>query len=70
MYVDTVSLNTGVAPAGRLANIYAGSEEFLTVKQQLEQKLQIAINEPIGKTPEFATNFLWQVDILYLYVYM
>ena len=59
----TTSQDTSVVPAGRLANIYAESKEFLTIKQHLEQKLQIAINEPVGETPEFATSFLWQVNL-------
>ena len=59
----TTSQDISLVPAGRLANIYAESKEFFTAKQQLEQKLQIAIKEPVGETPEFATNFLWQVDL-------
>ena len=49
-------------PPSRLADIYADSKEFLTVKHHLDQKLQAAINEPIGESPQFATNFLWQVS--------
>ena len=55
--------DTSVVPANRLANIYAESKEFLVVKQHLDQKLKVAINEPVGETPEFATNFLWQVNL-------
>ena len=52
-----------IPPPSQLADIYADSKEFLTVKQHLDQKLQAAINEPIGESPQFATNFLWQVSI-------
>ena len=50
--------------AGRLANIYTESQEFITVKQQLDQKLNVARNEPVRGHPPYATNFLWQVIIL------
>ena len=63
--VDVTDANqedTSVVPVNRLANIYAESKEFLTVKQQLEHRLKVALDEPVGETPEFATNFLWQVN--------
>ena len=50
--------------AGRLANIYTESQEFITVKQQLDQKLNVARNEPVRRHPPYTTNFLWQVIIL------
>ena len=53
-----------MVPVNRLANIYAESKEYLTVKQHLDHQLKVAINEPVGETPEFATNFLWQVNFL------
>ena len=62
--LDTTGTNQGdrdVIPAGRLTNIYAESKEFLSVKLQLDQKLELALNEPVGKTPQFATNFLWLI---------
>jgi len=66
--VNTIIVNQGatsIAPVNRLANIYAESKEFLTIKQHLDQKLQVAISESVGETPEFATNFLWQVNFTY-----
>ena len=54
--------DTSAVPAGRLANIYAESKEFATMKQQLNEKLEVALGEPLGKTPNFATNIFWQVN--------
>ena len=56
-----------VVPAGRLADLYAEKKEFLSVKQHLEQRLELALNEPVVMTPQFATNVLWQVNI-YMYI--
>ena len=86
IYISLLPLGTAgtnqddrdVIPAGRLANIYAESKEFLLVKQQLDQKLELALNEPVGKTPQFTTNFLWQVNFImyvllysiYIYIYI
>ena len=61
---DANQENTSIVPVNRLANIYAESKEFLTVKQHLEHRLKVALDEPIGETPEFATNFLWQVNFV------
>ena len=60
---DTGQDEKSVVPAGRLVNLYAESKEFLSVKQHLEQRLEVALNEPVGMTPQFATNFLWQVNL-------
>ena len=57
-----------MVPVNRLANIYAESKEYLTVKQHLDHRLKVAINEPVGETPEFATNFLWQVNFFDSYI--
>ena len=68
--LDTTGTNqddSDVLPASRLANIYAESKEFLSVKRQLDQKLELALNEPVGKTPQFATNVLWQVNFIMYY---
>ena len=53
---------------GRLGNLYAESKEFLSVKQHLEQRLEVALNEPVGMTPQYATNVLWQVNIIIMCV--
>ena len=66
---DTGQDEKSVVPAGRLVNLYAESKEFLSVKQHLEQRLEVALNEPVGMTPQFATNFLWQVNV-HVCVYM
>ena len=50
-----------VVPAGRLANMYAKSKEFFMIKQHLDQKLEVALGKPLGKTAYYATNFFWQV---------
>ena len=65
---NTYSINQdrNVVPAGRLASMYAKSKEFFTIKQHLDQKLEVALGEPLGKTSQYATNFFWQV-ILHLY---
>jgi len=68
VFLDTNQDTASIVPANRLANIYAESKEFLTTKQHLDQKLQVAINEPVGETPEFATNFLWQVNFVLMCV--
>ena len=47
-----------VVPAGRLADLYAERKEFHSVKQHLEQRLALALNEPIVMTPQFATRFV------------
>ena len=60
--------NSVVPAVGRLDNLYAESKEFLSVKQHLEQRLEVALNEPVGMTPQFATNFLWQVNIIIMCV--
>ena len=65
--LDTTGTNQGdrdVIPASRLTNIYAESKEFLSVKLQLDQKLELVLNKPVRKTPQFATNFLWQVNFI------
>ena len=61
--IDTNKDDTSVAPAGRLAIIYAESREFTTMKQRLNEQLEVALGERLGKTPSFATNFLWQVNV-------
>ena len=74
---NTYSINQdkSVVPAGRLANAYAESKEFFTIKQHLDQKLEVALGEPLRKTAHYATNFFWQVisypyDIsMYMHVY-
>ena len=48
--------------AARLPNIFGDSKEFLTVQQHLDMKLKTALNDPQAETPEFATNFPWQVS--------
>jgi len=47
----------------RLPSIFEESKEFLTVKQHLDAQLKSALEEPQAETPEFATNFPWQVSL-------
>ena len=61
--LDSDAADRASPAATRLANIYAESKEFLTVKQHLDQKLEAAISEPVGEKPSFATNFFWQVSL-------
>ena len=61
--IDTNKDDTSVAPAGRLAIIYVESRAFTTMKQRLNEQLEVALGERLGKTPSFATNFLWQVNV-------
>jgi len=51
--------------AARLPNIFGDSKEFLTIQQHLDMKLKTALNEPQAETPEFATNFPWQVSFCF-----
>ena len=62
--LGTYQDDTSVVPASRLANIYAQSKEFTTTKQQLNEKLEVALGQPLGKTPKFATNLFWQVNFV------
>lgn len=61
--IDSNQDDTSVVPAGRLATIYAQSKEFTTMKQRLNEQLEVALGEPLGATPSFATNFFWQVYV-------
>ena len=65
--IDSNQDDKSVVPAGRLATIYAQSKEFTTMKQKLNEQLEVALGEPLGKTPSFATNFFWQVHA-YMYI--
>ena len=61
--VYSINQDQSVVPAGRLVKAYAESKESLTLKQHLDQKLEVALGEPLGKAPHFATSFFWQVDL-------
>ena len=50
--------------AAHLPYIFEESKEFVTIKQHLDMKLKTVLNEPQAETPEFATNFPWQVRFL------
>ena len=68
--VYSTNQDQSVVPTGRLVKAYAESKEFFTLKQHLDQKLEVALGKPLGKAPHFATNFFWQVDLLqYAYTY-
>ena len=45
----------------RLPKMYVKSKEFQGVEEHLNAQLKSALNEPQAETPEFATNFPWQV---------
>jgi len=47
--------------AACLPKMYEESKEFQGVKEHLDAQLKSALNEPQAETPEFATNFPWQV---------
>ena len=57
----SINQDKSVVPAGQLANVYAESKEFFTIKQHLDQKLEVALGEPLRKTAHYATSFFWQV---------
>jgi len=47
--------------AARLSKKFEESKAFEGLKEHLDVQLKSALNEPQAETPEFATNFLWQV---------
>ena len=57
----SINQEESVVPAGRLVKAYAESKESFTLKQHLDQKLEVALGKPLGKAPHFATSFFWQV---------
>lgn len=54
------------AHGGYLAKTFEESREFLALKQHLDTQLNVALNEPQDETPQYATNFIWQVSNIYL----
>ena len=65
MCTDTNDAATYSSHGTCLVKTFEESREFLTLKQQLDAQLNTALNEPQGKTPQYATNFLWQVRVFY-----
>ena len=61
---SNVNQDMSVVSAGRLADVYVGSQEFRALKQQLDQKVEAAYNEPIEMAPQYATSFFWQVNFV------
>ena len=57
----SINQDRSVVPASRLANMYTSSKEFFMIKQHLDQKLEVALGEPLGREPHYAANFFWQV---------
>ena len=60
----SINQDQSVVPAGRLVKAYAESKESIALKQHLDQKLEVALGEPLGRAPNFATSILWQVNFL------
>ena len=67
---SSVNQDMSVVSAGRLADVYAGSQEFHVLKQQLDQKVEAAYNEPIEMAPQYATSFFWQVNFVFVYIHV
>ena len=61
---SNVNQDMSVVSAGRLADVHVGSQEFRALKQQLDQKVEAAYNEPIEMAPQYATSFFWQVNFV------
>ena len=67
---SSVNQDMSVVSAGRLADVYVGSQEFRALKQQLDQKVEVAYNEPVEMVPQYATSFFWQVNFVCVYVHV
>jgi len=63
MCTDANDAATYSSHGARLVRTFEESREFLILKQHLDAQLNTALNEPQGKTPQYATNFLWQVRV-------
>ena len=63
MCTDANDAATYSSHGTRLVKTFEESREFLTLKQHLDAQLNTALNKPQGKTPRYATNFLWQVRV-------